>query len=110
MALPDGEYRRNGHYSTRRSRDRHVLSRRGGFKGWVEEDREDARGLGDKWPQSFTCLLDHLSSPLLGTRPKTPPDGRGQKKTDEENGTEEVGPQDSKDFPAGRPGIFSTPV
>ncbi|KAL1132650.1 hypothetical protein AAG570_010602 [Ranatra chinensis] len=46
VTLPDGEYRKKGHYSTRRSRDERLLSRRGGFKGWVEEDSEDTRGLG----------------------------------------------------------------
>ncbi|KAL1116594.1 hypothetical protein AAG570_005066 [Ranatra chinensis] len=43
---PDGGYRKKGHYSTRWSRGQRLLSRRGGFKGWVEEDREDTRGLG----------------------------------------------------------------
>ncbi|KAL1116584.1 hypothetical protein AAG570_005056 [Ranatra chinensis] len=46
VTLPDGEYRKKGHCSTRRSRGQRLLSRRGGFKGWVEEDREDTRGLG----------------------------------------------------------------
>ncbi|KAL1140135.1 hypothetical protein AAG570_000067 [Ranatra chinensis] len=46
VTLPDGEYKKKGQYSTRRSRGQRLLSRRAGFKGWVEEDREDTRGLG----------------------------------------------------------------
>ncbi|KAL1117769.1 hypothetical protein AAG570_004084 [Ranatra chinensis] len=38
---PGGEYGKKGHNSTRRSRVQRLLSRRGGFKGWVEGDRED---------------------------------------------------------------------
>ncbi|KAL1141024.1 hypothetical protein AAG570_000950 [Ranatra chinensis] len=45
MIPPDGGAE-NGHYSTRRSRGQRLLSQRGGFKGWVEEDKEDTRGLG----------------------------------------------------------------
>ncbi|KAL1131374.1 hypothetical protein AAG570_010991 [Ranatra chinensis] len=46
MAHPDAEDRKIGHYSMRRSRGQRLLSRRDGFKAWVEEDREDTRGLG----------------------------------------------------------------
>ncbi|KAL1123521.1 hypothetical protein AAG570_002598 [Ranatra chinensis] len=42
---PDGEHRKSGDYSTRRSQGQHLLSRLGRFKGWVEEGREDTRGL-----------------------------------------------------------------
>ncbi|KAL1129311.1 hypothetical protein AAG570_013840 [Ranatra chinensis] len=44
--ITDGEYRKKGDYSTRRSRGQLLLSLRDGFRGWVEEDREDTRGLG----------------------------------------------------------------
>ncbi|KAL1122230.1 hypothetical protein AAG570_003635 [Ranatra chinensis] len=46
VTLPYGEYRKKGHYSTRRTRGQRLLSRHGGFKRWEEEDREDTRELG----------------------------------------------------------------
>ncbi|KAL1140999.1 hypothetical protein AAG570_000925 [Ranatra chinensis] len=50
------KYRKKGHYSTRRSRGQRLLTWRGGFKGWVEEDREDTRGSGSNRIGGVTLL------------------------------------------------------
>ncbi|KAL1138998.1 hypothetical protein AAG570_009059 [Ranatra chinensis] len=66
VTLSDGEYRKKGHYSTRRSRGQPLLSRCG---GGVEEDREDTRvsfkfGVKgfDKWRTYKELQIGHRPS------------------------------------------------
>ncbi|KAL1122270.1 hypothetical protein AAG570_003675 [Ranatra chinensis] len=54
---PDGKYENKEHYSTR-SRGQRLFSRRDGFKGWVKEDREDTRGLGENCVYYVEILMD----------------------------------------------------
>ncbi|KAL1115982.1 hypothetical protein AAG570_005477 [Ranatra chinensis] len=67
VTLPEGEYWKKGHYSTRRSRGQRLLSRRGGFKRLVEEDREDTCGLGS----SLLSVVNEDSSAETGSDQRT---------------------------------------
>ncbi|KAL1116245.1 hypothetical protein AAG570_005740 [Ranatra chinensis] len=77
MALPDGENRKNGHYTTRSSHGQHLLSQL--FKGWVEEDREDTRGLGSSSPlfDSAPTSYPASTSISLDKKPETARIGDG---------------------------------